>query len=283
MVRVWAMPDKPVDRPLASSADLVDNGTMSDACCRELAGQTAVVTGSSTGIGRAIALELAAAGANVLVHARTNGTEAEQVAGQIRDCGLDARTVLLDLTEVTAQRALVEEAFAWRDVVDVWVNNAGADVLTGAPASGSFARKLEQLWQVDVLATIQLGRDVGARMRRRGHGVIVNMGWDQAERGMAGDSGEMFAAAKGAVMAFSRSLAKSLAPEVRVNCLAPGWIRTAWGRKASEVWQRRARDDSLVGRWGTPDDVARVCRFLVSPAAAFVTGQIVQVNGGSTS
>jgi 3-oxoacyl-[acyl-carrier protein] reductase len=240
------------------------------------------VTGSSTGIGRAIALELADAGANVLVHARTNRTEAEQVAARVRARGLDARTVLLDLTAAAAQRALVEEAFAWRDI-DMWVNNAGADVLTGSPAGWSFARKLEQLWQVDVMATIRVGRDVGVRMRRRGHGVIVNMGWDQAECGMAGDSGEMFATTKGAIMAFTRSLAKSLAPEVRVNCLAPGWIRTTWGRGASEAWQRRARDESLLGRWGTPEDVARVCRFLVSPAAAIVTGQIVQINGGSTS
>jgi 3-oxoacyl-[acyl-carrier protein] reductase len=97
---------------------------------------------------------------------------------------------------------------------------------------------------------------------------------------MAGDSGEMFAAVKGAVMAFSRSLARSLAPHVRVNCLAPGWIRTAWGDTASEYWQRRALRESLLERWGTPDDVARVARFLASPAADFITGQIIPINGG---
>jgi 3-oxoacyl-[acyl-carrier protein] reductase len=110
--------------------------------------------------------------------------------------------------------------------------------------------------------------------------VILNMGWDQAETGMEGDSGEMFAAVKGAIMAFSRSLAKSLAPAVRVNCLAPGWIKTAWGQGASEAWQDRARRESLLGRWGTPEDVARVARFLVSPAASFVNGQVVSINGG---
>jgi 3-oxoacyl-[acyl-carrier protein] reductase len=113
-----------------------------------------------------------------------------------------------------------------------------------------------------------------------GPAVILNMGWDQAEHGMAGDSGEMFAAVKGAVMAFSRSLARSLAPHVRVNCLAPGWIRTAWGDTASEYWQRRALRESLLERWGTPDDVARVARFLASPAADFITGQIIPINGG---
>jgi NAD(P)-dependent dehydrogenase (short-subunit alcohol dehydrogenase family) len=98
---------------------------------------------------------------------------------------------------------------------------------------------------------------------------------------MEGDSGELFAAMKGAVMAFSRSLAVSLAPEVRVNCLAPGWIRTAWGRKASEQWQERVREETLVERWGTPEDVAAAAVWLASPAAAFVTGQVIRVNGGA--
>ena len=97
---------------------------------------------------------------------------------------------------------------------------------------------------------------------------------------MAGDNGEMFAATKGAVMAFSRSLAQTLAPEVRVNCLAPGWIRTRWAESATEVWQQRACRESLLSRWGTPEDVARAAHFLASPAGAFVTGQVIQVNGG---
>jgi 3-oxoacyl-[acyl-carrier protein] reductase len=90
----------------------------------------------------------------------------------------------------------------------------------------------------------------------------------------------MFAATKGAVMAFSRSLARSLAPEVRVNCIAPGWIKTAWGEEASAAWQQRATGDALLGRWGTPHDVAQVARFLASPAAEFITGQVIEVNGG---
>ena len=117
-------------------------------------------------------------------------------------------------------------------------------------------------------------------MKALGRGTIINLGWDQVEVGMAGDSGELFAAAKGAVMAFSRSLAQSLAPQVRVNCLAPGWIKTAWGQSASQAWQDRARGESLLDRWGTPEDVARVARFLASPAAEFITGQVLNVNGG---
>jgi 3-oxoacyl-[acyl-carrier protein] reductase len=133
---------------------------------------------------------------------------------------------------------------------------------------------------VDVRATISRARAAGERMLERG-GVILNMGWDQAETGMEGDSGQLFAAAKGAIMAFTKSLAVSLAPRVRVNCLAPGWIRTAWGEKASATWQERAVRETPLGRWGTSEDVARAVRWLVSPAAQFLTGQIVRVNGGA--
>jgi 3-oxoacyl-[acyl-carrier protein] reductase len=244
-----------------------------------LAGQTAVVTGSSSGIGRAIALELARAGAAVLVHARKNQAGADEVAHEIRSRERESRVVLADLGDSAKQDQLVETAWNWRPI-DIWVNNAGADVLTGTAANWSFEEKLAALWQVDVVGTLRLSRAVGRRMKQRGTGVILNVGWNQAATGMAGDSGELFAATKGAVMAATRSLAKSLAPEVRVNCLAPGWIRTEWGRHASEEWQTRARSESLLGRWGQPDDIAHVAKFLASPAASFVNGQIIHVDGG---
>jgi 3-oxoacyl-[acyl-carrier protein] reductase len=107
------------------------------------------------------------------------------------------------------------------------------------------------------------------------------MGWDQAETGMAGDSGELFSATKGAILAFTRSLALSLAPNVRVNALAPGWIKTKWGETASQGWQNRVLRETPLARWGTPEDVARVACFLVSPSAQFITGQVVRVNGGA--
>jgi 3-oxoacyl-[acyl-carrier protein] reductase len=118
-------------------------------------------------------------------------------------------------------------------------------------------------------------------MKNSGGGSIVTMGWDQAETGMDGDSGELFACAKGSIMAFTRSLSLSLAPSVRVNCVAPGWIKTAWGSGASREWQDRVMRETPLKRWGTPDDVARAVRFLVGPDSEFLTGQIVRVNGGA--
>ena len=165
--------------------------------------------------------------------------------------------------------------------LDGVVNNAGADTLTGEAARWPFEQKLEALLAVDVRATMLLARGLGQRMKAAGRGVILNMGWDQAETGMEGDSGELFAAAKGAVMAFSRSLALSLAPEVRVHCLAPGWVRTAWGEKASSAWQERAVRETPLRCWGQPEDVAATARWLVSPAARYLDGQIVRINGGA--
>jgi len=247
----------------------------------ELADLRAVVTGSSSGIGRAIAIALARSGADVVIHRRGSVDQAEEVAAFARTFGVRASALRADLRDPFDRNVLIEQAWNLWQGIDIWVNNAGADTLTGAAAAWPFEDKLKELLEVDVTASIALSRSVGRRMRQLGHGVILNMGWDQAEVGMAGDSGELFAAAKGAVMAFTKSLARSLAPEVRVNCLAPGWIRTAWGEKASDYWQEKVVRETPLGRWGTPEDVAQAARWLVSPQAQYITGQVIRINGGA--
>jgi 3-oxoacyl-[acyl-carrier protein] reductase len=246
-----------------------------------LAGLRTAVLGSTSGIGRATALALAEAGADVIVHGRSRSGKAEEVARAIRGLGRRCEILPDDLSDRRAGDRLVAAAWSTWGGLDAWLHIAGADTLTGPGARKSFDEKLDTLLAVDVVATMRLCRAVGRRMKEQGHGAIVTMGWDQAETGMEGDSGELFAATKGAVLAFTKSLALSLAPEVRVNAVAPGWIRTAWGEAASETWQERVMRETPAKRWGTPEDVARVARFLVGPESEFLTGQVVRVNGGA--
>lgn len=247
-----------------------------------LTDRLAVVTGSSSGIGRAIALELARGGADVVVHCGTSTDRAEEVAETIRAMGRRSYVITSSLDDAAGRERLLNEVATRLPVsCDIWINNAGADLLTGAGAGLDYSAKLQRLLEVDVRGTVEVSRTVGTAMRQRGGGVILNIGWDQAATGMEGDSGELFATAKNAIMGFTRSLALSLAPHVRVNCIAPGWIRTAWGETASHVWQQRVLDETPLRRWGEPEDIARLARFLVSDEAAYLTGQVINANGGA--
>ena len=246
----------------------------------ELTGLTALVTGSTSGIGKAIALELARGGAAVIVHGHRSAEVLEQAAAEVRSLSGWAWAIQADLRDADARIQLIEKSWQTNGGIDIWVNNAGADLLTGGAADWTYEQKWAELLAVDVTPTMLLSRMVGERMKADRGGVILTMGWDQAETGMEGESGQLFGAAKAAVMAFTRSLAVTLAPRVRVNCLAPGWIKTAWGESASEAWQERVREETPLQRWGLPEDVAAAARWLVSPAASFVTGQTIRINGG---
>lgn len=251
-----------------------------------------MVTGSSTGIGRAIAIRLAQQGANVILHGRTDSEAIQSVSKAILDLGGQSTKLLSDFSTIKSWDQFVTRAWSWQGDVDIWINNAGGDVLTGDWPARDLEEKLNYLVQVDVTSTLMLSRGAGERMKNSaaksadkpgvppGSKSIINIGWDQAWQGMAGTSGELFSTTKGAIMAMSKSLAQSFAPEVRVNCIAPGWIQTKWGEQASTQWDQRAQAESLMKRWGTPEDVANATAFLCSDQASFISGQVLPVNGG---
>jgi 3-oxoacyl-[acyl-carrier protein] reductase len=239
-----------------------------------------LVTGSSSGIGRAIALECARAGADLVLNCRSSDRRLEDVAEEIRTLGRDVLTVMADVSSSEDRQRLTQLATDARPVTAL-VNNAGVDLLTTELRSASFTDKLDRLYEVDVKGTIELSRSFGRAFAVRKQGCILTIGWDQSDRGMEGDSGELFATAKNAVMGFTRSLSVSLAPWVRVNCIAPGWIRTAWGTEAGEYWQQRVLNETPLKRWGEPQDIADAARFLLSDAASFITGQVININGGA--
>jgi len=241
----------------------------------------ALVTGASSGIGRAIALEFARAGADVIVHCRASQDLAERTVRDCRSYGVRSARLTADLADPQQIGTLVDRAWSLWHGLELVVNNAGVDLLTGPNARLSYAEKLQCLLDVDVRGTVLLCQAVGPRLQAAGRGVILNMGWDQADRGMEGASGELFATAKNALMGFSRSLAVSLAPQVRVHCLAPGWIQTAWGEQAPEHWQNRVLAETPLRRWGTPTDLAYLARFLCCDEAGYLTGQVLNANGGA--
>src|SRR3954454_17269801 len=111
-------------------------------------------------------------------------------------------------------------------------------------------------------------------------GAIVNMSWDHLTSGVAGQKPELFDEVKGGVLAFSKSLARALAPTIRVNVLCPGWIETSFGEQADRDFHRSVAQSTPLRRWGRPRDVAEAALYLASPQAAFITGQAINVNGG---
>jgi 3-oxoacyl-[acyl-carrier protein] reductase len=239
------------------------------------------VTGASSGIGRAIAETFAAQGATVLLTHRASPERAREVADAIAGRGGRALVAQADLGTREACERLVAQAREELGGLDLWVNNAGADVLTGEAAAWEWERKLDALLAVDLKGTVACSYAAGDIMRNQARGgTIVNMSWDHVTTGMAGDDPQLFSAVKGGVLAFSKSLARRLAPEVRVNILCPGWIETSFGEHVDREFHHRVAEGTPLKRWGRPQDVADAALYLASPEAGFVTGQAINVNGG---
>src|SRR5919108_1424539 len=248
---------------------------------RRLDRARAVVTGASSGIGAAIAEAFGGAGATVLVTHRDSEDRASEVAERIAGRGGRALVTQADLSTRGACETLVGEARERLGGLDVWVNNAGADVLTGEADDWEWERKLDLLLAVDLKGTVTCSYTAGTVMREQpGGGTILNMSWDHVTAGMAGENPELFSAVKGGVLAFSKSLARGLAPRVRVNILCPGWIETRFAREADRDFHRSVAETTPLARWGRPEDVAATALWLVSPEAGFITGQAININGG---
>jgi 3-oxoacyl-[acyl-carrier protein] reductase len=244
-----------------------------------LDGKVAVVTGASSGIGRAIAIGCAREGADLAITFRGNETGAEETAGVIRSLGRRAEVLRADISrddDVEGLATTVRERYGR---VDAWINNAGADILTGAGARLSPRQKLDLVLAVDVRGTVIASWAAAELMRERG-GAIINMSWDHVGLGMAGENPVLYAAAKGGVQSFSKSFARQVAPRVRVNILAPGFIQTGFGEQADERWRREVEERTPLGRWGTPEDLVGAAVFLASDESGFLTGQTIMINGG---
>jgi 3-oxoacyl-[acyl-carrier protein] reductase len=246
-----------------------------------LAGMRVFVSGGSSGIGRAIAVAAARAGADVALSYRSNERGARDVAREVETLGRRARILRLDLADTAAVSALSGAIRTALGGVDAWINNAGADVLTGPSASLPATEKLDLLMRVDLRGTVLACWQAAELMAAQENGgVIINMSWDHVLVGMPGLEAQLFSAVKGGVLAFSKSLARTVAPRIRVNVLAPGWIETAYGTEVDETIRRQVVASTPLERWGTPDDVANAAVYLASPSASFVTGQTMLVGGG---
>ena len=233
-----------------------------------LEGKTALVTGASRGIGRAIAVELAHAGATVVVGYRTGADEAEAVAKEI-----GGRAVQADVADAASALALVEAA----GDVDILVNNAG---LT---RDGLLARMSDDDWhtviETNLSSVFFTCRALARPMMKRRSGAIVNV---SSIVGVHGNWGQTnYAASKAGIIGFTKSLARELGSRnVRANVVAPGYVRTQLTDVLPEEATQAMLQQTPLGRLGDPADVAGAVRFLCSDAASFVTGEVMLVDGG---
>ena len=244
---------------------------------------TVLITGASGGIGFATAKRFASARADVILHAHRNLSTVHELQTTIQRQNGKAEIVSADFIQSDAAEVLYQQVFALTDHIDVLVNAAGLDLMLPTVATLPFEQKLQQILQMDVFTPIQLSRMVGKKMKEQNHGTIVFLGWNGVDYGWQGETAQLYGAAKGALLGFSRSLAEDLAPDVLVRCLSLGWIKTRWGEKLSTELERHYAADSRRNRWGTPEEVAAVIEFLASDESKYIDGIGLRLDGEKRS
>ena len=247
-----------------------------------LQGKTALVTGASKGIGRAIALKLAAAGAQVAVNYHKSEEEAKAVVQAIEQSGGKALLVRADVTKLDQIDRMVEQVEEAFGKIDILVNNAGHMIRRLANAEMS-EELYEQVMDLNLKSTVFVCKRAMAGMIERRSGTIINMASVAAHTGGGGGS-SVYAASKAAVIAYSKGLAKELAPHgIRVNVVSPGFIGNTDFHATVSTAEGRAKAIAAVplGRQGEPEDVAGAVLFLASDLAAYLTGETIEINGGS--
>ncbi|MEV4775365.1 SDR family NAD(P)-dependent oxidoreductase [Microbacterium sp. LWH12-1.2] len=248
----------------------------------DLTGRTALITGSSRGIGRTLAEGLAAAGARAIVHGRDAAKAAATAAEISAATGIDARSVVFDVTDAAAVDAGMLEVEQLIGTPDILVNNAG--VQRRAPIAEFTDEDWDALVQTNLSGVFHLSRRVARGMIARGSGKIVQIGSVQSQ--LARPSIAAYSATKGAIVMFTKGLCADLAPHgIQANAIAPGYFATELTSAlvADEQFSAWVRGRTPAGRWGDTRDLVGALVFLSSSAGDFVNGQTLYVDGGMTA
>ncbi len=243
----------------------------------ELEDKVAIVTGGSLGIGSAIASTLALAGCDVALNYRKHDEEAKAIVQDIKAMGRKGLTVKADVSKTKDALRMVDLVVEELGRLDILVCNAGINM------DSVIWKMTEEQWDtvisVNLKGYFNYARAVAPIFKEQGHGKIVNITSINGLRGKFGQSN--YSASKGSIIALTKTLAKELGKyNVNVNAVAPGMIGTEMMLKLPEEWKQKAVDETVLGRIGTPEDVANVVVFLCSEKAKHITGEVIKVDGG---